>query len=94
VFLPDADEAVSIVRSTFASQQEEKTMTDKSTETTSISALFMFERETPGTYRFKEVADEGNNNPFIPVMGTAYVKKFAFKDSGVPKAIRVVITPT
>ena len=34
---------------------------------------FEFEKETKGTFRFKEVSDE-------PVIGTLYIKKSAVKD--------------
>ena len=35
---------------------------------------FKFERETKNTYRFAEVADEGE-----AIIGTLYVQKWAFK---------------
>ena len=35
-----------------------------------IKAKFELERETKGTYRYKEISD-------IPVVGTLYIKKYA-----------------
>jgi len=39
------------------------------------SIQFVFEKETTGTYRFKELVPEGQP----PKVGVLYVKKYAFK---------------
>lgn len=38
-----------------------------------VQINFVFEKETPGTFRFKEVTPEGER----PVVATLYVKKHA-----------------
>lgn len=43
---------------------------------------FRFERETPGTYRFKEEAA-------VPVVGTIYIKKTAFGTK--PETLKVIL---
>ena len=43
---------------------------------------FKFERETPGTYRFKEEAA-------VPLVGTIYIKKTAFETK--PEILRVTL---
>jgi hypothetical protein len=49
-----------------------------------LSIEFSFEKETPGTYRFKENAE----GPDV-VVGTLYVKKSAMSDP--PKTLTVTI---
>ena len=44
--------------------------------------LFKFERETPGTYRYKEEAA-------IPVVGTIYIKKTAFETKS--ESLKVIL---
>jgi len=48
---------------------------------------FAFEKETKGTFRFKEVEQD------FPVVGTLYVKRSAFNDKA-PAEITVDITVT
>jgi hypothetical protein len=48
----------------------------------SVSVTFEREKETPGTVRFKEQADE-------PQIGTLYVKKVTDKKLGSPKRVKV-----
>jgi len=43
---------------------------------------FKFERETPGTYRFKEEAT-------VPVVGTIYIKKTTFETK--PETLKVTL---
>ena len=49
---------------------------------------FVFERETKGTIRFKEIVPEGSYSPKI---GTLYVQKTALKDGKIPKGLWVTI---
>jgi hypothetical protein len=42
-------------------------------EVMQVQVNFVFEKETPGTFRFKEVTPEGER----PVVATLYVKKHA-----------------
>lgn len=49
-----------------------------------LSIKMIKERETKGTFRFKEMTDD-------PYIGTLYIKKRAFKDSSVPDMITVTI---
>ena len=44
--------------------------------------VFKFERETPGTFRFKE------DSP-IPIVGTLYIKKGAFETK--PETLKITI---
>lgn len=41
-----------------------------------MNILFTFEKETKGTYRFKENGDD-------PIIGTIYIKKSAIKNLGI-----------
>lgn len=50
-----------------------------------VSAVFDFERETPGTLRFKERAEKGSE-----VIGTLYIKKAALNGKS-PKSITVTV---
>lgn len=49
------------------------------------------EKETPGTWRYVEVDDEGKKKHFNPVLGTLYIKKSAFERA--PATLTVSITP-
>lgn len=56
-----------------------------------LDLVFYIERETKGTYRFKEVSQDG-----LERVGTLYIKKFAVKElenGELPKKLKVVITP-
>lgn len=47
----------------------------------------VFEKETPGTYRYKE---EPNENEEV-VIGTLYIKKRVFEDETRPEVLTVTI---
>jgi len=47
---------------------------------------FVYEKETPGTYRFRELGDRENHK-----IGTLYIKKRAFSGGRAPKGLKVVV---
>ncbi len=51
----------------------------------------VLEKETPGTWRYMEVDEDGNKKHFNPVMGSAYIKKSAWAKA--PAKITMIITP-
>ena len=54
---------------------------------------FIFEKETPGTYRFKEVDAQGNLIKENYVVGTLYLQKSLFSGAP-PKSVAAVIQVT
>lgn len=55
----------------------------------SHTVMFDFEKETSGTWRYKErVLNEGD----LPVIGTLYVKKTAIREMGEPAVMTLTIT--
>lgn len=50
----------------------------------------VFEKETPGTFRYKEQPEEGEE----VVIGTLYIKKGIFEGTEKPEAITVTIEST
>jgi hypothetical protein len=52
-----------------------------------LELTFTLEKETPGTFRFKEDGDEDQHK-----VGALYIKKAAFGKKGAPKEISVTIT--
>jgi len=54
---------------------------------------FVFEKETPGTYRFKEVDAQGNLIKENYVVGTLYLQKSLFSGAP-PKSVAAVIQVT
>jgi hypothetical protein len=60
--------------------------------TAAIHTIAMvLEKETPGTWRYMEVDEDGNKKHFNPVMGSAYLKKSAWAKA--PAKLTIVITP-
>lgn len=60
-----------------------------------IKVTFEYERETPGTWRYKEV--DGGVDSLNPLIGTLYIRKAAMSSEGLkaaPKAIEVTVTIT
>lgn len=53
----------------------------------SVTLHFTFEKETPGTNRYREDGDRADH-----VVGTLYVKKAALKKLGNPSTVTVAIT--
>jgi hypothetical protein len=51
---------------------------------TEFNLVFDLEKETPGTFRYRERTDDS------PVVGTLYVKKAALPN-GAPKALTVTV---
>jgi hypothetical protein len=66
-----------------------KTRSKAATKSTSnsIETTFSFEKETPGTVRYKEDAEKDQQ-----VVGTLYLKKAAAEALGKPESISVVIS--
>ena len=62
-----------------------KTKTAATKAPTSVEVVFDFERETPGTYRFKEQGEKDTH-----AIGTLYVKKSAL-GAKAPSTITVTI---
>lgn len=50
-----------------------------------MNLTFEYEKETKGTYRYREAGDE-------PIIGTIYVKKSALKDIGITDKQGITIT--
>ena len=53
-----------------------------------VHKKFELEKETPGTYRYKELITPGEP----PAIGTVYIKKYLMPDGSAPNQITVTVT--
>lgn len=56
-----------------------------------VTVNLVLEKETPGTWRYMEVDEDGNKKHFNPVLSSLYVKKSAFAKA--PAKLTVTLTP-
>lgn len=56
-----------------------------------LNIEMVFEKETPGTWRFMEVDEDGAKKHFDTKVGTLYLKKSCFAKA--PAAFTLTITP-
>lgn len=76
-------------RTTTAKTTNAKATADKAATSAPVlrAVDMVFDKETPGTYRFAEVVAEGST----PLIGTVYLRKSELGATSQPSAIRVTI---